>query len=144
MTIRFFCPACKHPCSAPDDAGGRKGKCPKCGAAMEVPVPKGEVYQPPPKPPTVVAIADVLPAPARQPAYVPNPAGFPISAAVGFQCPFCKSTAMPLGRDQISQTGWVLFVVLLISCFPLCIIGLFIKEQVRVCSNCGMKLGTAG
>jgi hypothetical protein len=44
-------------------------------------------------------------------------------------------------RRRISTAGWVVFVALLLFCFPLSIIGLFIKEDYRVCSSCGIKLG---
>jgi GYF domain 2/LITAF-like zinc ribbon domain len=63
------------------------------------------------------------------------------SVGTGFRCPFCQSTQPPLTRSKISTAGWVMFVVLLIACFPLCIIALFIKEDYRVCSSCGTKLG---
>jgi hypothetical protein len=60
---------------------------------------------------------------------------------VGFRCPFCHSNVPPEVKSKISTAGWVIFVVLLIACFPLCIIGLFIKEDYRVCRSCGIKLG---
>jgi lipopolysaccharide-induced tumor necrosis factor-alpha factor len=59
----------------------------------------------------------------------------------GFRCPFCQSNLPPLAKRKISTTGWIVFVVLLIFCFPLSIIGLFIKEDYRVCSSCGIKFG---
>jgi hypothetical protein len=34
----------------------------------------------------------------------------------------------------------VVFVVLLIFCFPLCFIGLLISDDYRVCSGCCIKL----
>jgi LITAF-like zinc ribbon domain len=59
----------------------------------------------------------------------------------GFRCPFCRSSYPPEVKRRISTAGWVTFVVLLVLCFPLCLIGLFIKEDYRVCSSCGIKLG---
>lgn len=35
--IEFICPDCKAKITASDGSGGKKGKCPKCGAAVEVP-----------------------------------------------------------------------------------------------------------
>jgi len=58
----------------------------------------------------------------------------------GFQCPSCGSRAHPLVRRRVSQTGWILFSVFIFSCFPLCFIGLLIKEDYRVCSRCGVSL----
>jgi hypothetical protein len=63
------------------------------------------------------------------------------SEEVGFRCPFCQTNYPPQVMSRISTAGWVIFVILLIACFPLCIIGLFITEDYRVCSSCGIKLG---
>ena len=59
----------------------------------------------------------------------------------GFHCPFCGTGRPPLVNSQVSTGGWVLFVVLLLSCFPLCFIGLFLKDRFRECSGCGIRLG---
>ena len=64
-----------------------------------------------------------------------------LEAGSNFRCPFCQSNELPDVKRRISTAGWVTFVLLLIFCFPLCIIGLFIKEDYRVCSCCGIKLG---
>jgi hypothetical protein len=37
MPIHFTCTVCQNPVSAPDEAAGRVGKCPKCGARVAVP-----------------------------------------------------------------------------------------------------------
>ncbi len=63
------------------------------------------------------------------------------SSPVRFKCPFCQTESPPLVRQRISTAGWVTFVVLLLFCLPLFWIGLLIKEDYRVCSGCGMKLG---
>jgi hypothetical protein len=63
------------------------------------------------------------------------------SPQFGFQCPFCKSYGPPIVRKKISTAGWVVFVILLFACFPLCVIGLFITEDYRVCSSCAITLG---
>jgi hypothetical protein len=60
----------------------------------------------------------------------------------GFHCPFCKTTSRPIVKSQVSTAGWIMFILLLVLlCWPLCWIGLFIKEDYRVCSACGIKLG---
>jgi hypothetical protein len=43
-------------------------------------------------------------------------------------------------RKRISTTGWIVFGVLLI--FTICFfwVGLLIKEEYRVCPECGMEL----
>jgi hypothetical protein len=58
-----------------------------------------------------------------------------------FRCPFCRTTARPIVRQQVSTGGWVLLVVLLICCLPLFWVGLFVKEDFRACGRCGIKLG---
>jgi hypothetical protein len=35
---------------------------------------------------------------------------------------------------------WVMFVILLLGCFPLCVLGLLIRENVRVGSDCRIWL----
>ncbi len=70
----------------------------------------------------------------------PQPAVYQ-PGGIGFRCPFCQSGLPPRVKSKISTAGWVVFVVLLIACFPLSIIGIFIKEDYRVCSSCGTKLG---
>jgi LITAF-like zinc ribbon domain len=95
-------------------------------------------------------------APQRPPAYAPPPQsdynGMPLwatnpppapvvplgqpDAPAGFRCPHCQSTAPPVVAKRIGIAGWVVFFALLIFCFPLCFIGLFIKEEYRMCSWC--------
>lgn len=53
-----------------------------------------------------------------------------------FRCPHCQSTAPPVVAKRIGAAGWIVFFALLIFCFPLCFIGLFIKEEYRMCSWC--------
>ena len=59
----------------------------------------------------------------------------------GFMCPYCHRTATPLVQKKVSTAGWIVLVVLLFLCFPLFWIGLLMKEDYRVCSQCGIKLG---
>lgn len=56
------------------------------------------------------------------------------------ECPYCDSTARPRAAWVISQSGWVLFVVLLLFFFPLCWIGLLMTEPEYRCSDCGARL----
>ena len=61
----------------------------------------------------------------------------------GFRCPYCSSKSFPITVSKISTGGWVVFIVLLVTlaCFPLCFIGLLMKEDYRECADCGMKIG---
>ena len=59
-----------------------------------------------------------------------------------FRCPYCKSDEVPVRKSQVSQAGWIVFILMLLFlCLPLCWIGLLIKEEYRVCADCGSKLG---
>jgi hypothetical protein len=39
MSIELHCPHCAKPIRAPDDAGGRHGKCPYCQQSVYIPLP---------------------------------------------------------------------------------------------------------
>jgi hypothetical protein len=55
------------------------------------------------------------------------------------ECPFCGSKAEPYSAEEISQTGWVLFVVLIFLFLPLCWLGLFMKDCYLECPDCGER-----
>jgi len=44
---------------------------------------------------------------------------------------------------KVSTGGWIVFVFLMLSCFGIILawIGLLMKENYKVCSQCGIKLG---
>ena len=37
MPIKVTCPKCQGVLHAPDDAGGKRGKCPTCGTVLAIP-----------------------------------------------------------------------------------------------------------
>src|SRR5262249_16614044 len=55
----------------------------------------------------------------------------------GFRCPYCRSTERPYVSSQISPAGWVVFVIMILFCLPLCFIGLLMTEETRTCADCG-------
>jgi lipopolysaccharide-induced tumor necrosis factor-alpha factor len=60
------------------------------------------------------------------------------------KCPFCGHEGPPQTKRQISVAGWVLFVVLIFLCLPLCWLPFVIdgcKEDIHKCMKCRMKLG---
>ncbi len=57
-----------------------------------------------------------------------------------FQCPRCMGRMMPRMERRVSTGGWITFAALLVLFFPLFWIGLLIKEDVRVCPVCNLKL----
>ena len=63
---------------------------------------------------------------------------------MAFKCPFCSSEEIPTTTKRVNTGGWVLFVVLLLFCFPLCFIPFLVdgcKDEVRKCLSCGSTLG---
>jgi len=42
MSIELHCPQCEKLIRAPDNAGGRHGRCPHCNAEMYIPMPSAE------------------------------------------------------------------------------------------------------
>jgi hypothetical protein len=42
MSIELHCPQCRKLIRAPDDAGGKRGKCPYCGDSVYIPMPPDE------------------------------------------------------------------------------------------------------
>jgi len=72
----------------------------------------------------------------------PQPLAYqqPNNMAYGYRCPRCATQAMPNAVRKISTAGWITFAVLMVVFFPLFWIGLLIKEEVRVCPVCNLKI----
>ncbi len=131
----IFC----HNCGQPNADIARI--CRYCGTALSAhnqsAPPRPPDYAPPPPQSdftgTPLWATDAPPAPVQ-----PLAQGFapPAGAATPFRCPHCQSTAPPVVAKRIGVAGWVVFAALLIVCLPLCFIGLFIKEEYRMCSWC--------
>ncbi|MDQ6788701.1 MAG: hypothetical protein M3033_18005 [Acidobacteriota bacterium] len=64
----------------------------------------------------------------------------PQSVAYNPHCPRCASQLFRYER-KVSNAGWIVFAVLLITFFPLFWIGFLLKEDVRVCQVCNYRLG---
>jgi hypothetical protein len=140
--IRFACPMCKTAYEVPDDAAGKKSTCRECGQKFRVPdleaFPTREGF---------AAYQDDRPSRRRRRRDDEDDyddrddRDDRPSRRRGFRCPFCHTAAPPFVRKRISMGGWVLFVILLLACFPLCLFALLITEDYRVCSECGINLG---
>lgn len=108
--------------------------CRYCGAGL-APQPQAtqqREYTPPP-----YGWADTAPLPATQP-YTAPPAA---AAAAGYRCPRCNAAYLPIVEKKISSEGMLIFILLLFFCFPLCWIGLLMKQESRVCPVCHANLG---
>jgi len=126
----IFC----HNCGQPNADIARI--CRYCGTSLDSDgeaAPRAPVYAPPPPQTDYTGMplwaTDPPPAPVVQPFAQPH-------ATAHYRCPHCQATAPPIVGKRIGTAGWVVFFALLIICFPLCFIGLFIKEEYRMCSWC--------
>lgn len=55
-----------------------------------------------------------------------------------FQCPACKTDERPVRINKVSTAGWIFFWVLfLFLCWPICWIGLLLRERYAVCRRWG-------
>ena len=98
--IRFACPGCGAKFTVDDARGGRTGKCPKCQAQFQIPMPEGAppappvtaaaeppATFPPPPPPDPSAPVEINPCPGCQ-------ARLSVAASdlgVDVECPYCKT-----------------------------------------------------
>jgi hypothetical protein len=64
--------------------------------------------------------------------------------SAAFECPYCGSREQPELQKETASIGWILFVVLLLFFFPLCWLGIFMRETWEVCWECGRKVRKVG
>ena len=64
----------------------------------------------------------------------------PAFVANGYRCPRCGTQNLPITKRQISTAGWITFSLLLIFTWIFFWVGLLIKEDVRVCPVCNLKI----
>jgi len=60
------------------------------------------------------------------------------------KCPYCGREGTIVAKRSLSGNGWVVFVLLLLLCFPLCWLPFVIdnlNETYRVCSVCRGRMG---
>jgi DNA-directed RNA polymerase subunit RPC12/RpoP len=96
MPIEFACSSCRQTVRVADAAAGKKGKCPKCGTILDIPLasPAAPAASPaaPARPKSAAASA---PQPVSNPAAKPAAQGAPKPTAkvsgnnVSFPCPSC-------------------------------------------------------
>ena len=113
--------------------------CRYCGTSLSAnsqaaPRPQADYAPPPQSDFGGIPLWATNPSP-HAPATLHAPLAQPHTPA-NFRCPHCHSTAPPVVARRIGTAGWVVFFALLIACFPLCFIGLFIREEYRMCSWC--------
>ena len=63
-----------------------------------------------------------------------------LSRRWGDECRHCGCRDEPVARSEISQGGWIVFVIMLLFCTPLFWIGLLMTETYHVCADCGRRV----
>lgn len=113
--------------------------CRYCGTQLQ-PARKVAYAEPPPTSyvPPHSWKSGALPVQPPPQGQLPQPQ--PQLSADKFRCPYCQTTAPPKVGRRIGTAGWIVFAALLVVCFPLCFIGLFIKEEYPQCSWCRAAL----
>lgn len=74
----------------------------------------------------------------NQPAAIEHYRQSPFSNT-NFRCPRCGTQMPPRCERKISQAGWIVFAVLLVTTGIFFWIGLLIREDVCVCNNCNFS-----
>jgi hypothetical protein len=143
MPFRIACPKCQAVMTAPDKSAGKVANCPACQAPLRIPsAPEAPseamtvrpVGEPPPRRGSRRREGEDDRDDDRPSRKRGRPRG-------QFRCPYCGSEEIPLVKKKMSTAGWIVFVVLLLACFPLCLLGLLITEEHRSCYDCGMSVG---
>jgi transposase-like protein len=146
-STKIECPHCHAGLQAPKASEGQEFSCPSCHKRFVIPAYKeleiAEDEDPGIRPVARVIHTEDRPSRRRRERddveeYDDERDERPLRR--GYRCPYCGSTMRPLVRQQISQTGWIVFALLLIFTVCLFWIGLLIKEDVRICPDCGMRL----
>ncbi|MCI0704162.1 MAG: hypothetical protein L0241_24150 [Planctomycetia bacterium] len=140
MSITVYCPSCKTRLTVDDDRAHDEFPCPECDEpirawALKESPPAAEPEQ----------VAEVKPRRSRRRDDEDYEEEERPRKRRGRRnrggCPYCGYTGSPARGSRISQAGWITFAVLLLLCWPLCFIGLFMKEDYPVCYDCGRGLG---
>ncbi|MFL5342194.1 MAG: LITAF-like zinc ribbon domain-containing protein [Gemmataceae bacterium] len=145
MAIPVNCPSCGFEGEASETTVGQTVLCPDCRYNIPVPdlnsKPTSSHFreQPPPERKNRRPEIDVR----EEDDYDDRPVrrrNRRSSLRYASTCKECGSDAPPIHRSQISVAGWIVFVVMLLLCWPLCFIGLFIKDEYSVCGECGARI----
>lgn len=147
--IRFSCPACGAKLKSAMGTSGRKTSCP-CGQPLIVPFSAeslsfdfADLHKVGDDPFDDSWLFEQQP-PTRNLVHAPAPVfALPITNddQPGFRCVYCRSRRLPISVSHPSGSGWVVFFILLLTCFPFCVIGLCIRDHYKKCADCGIRLG---
>lgn len=81
---------------------------------------------------------------APAPQYYPQPYAIAVPVFVPMQtpwvCPYCRNQTGTYIESKITSTGWLLFFLLFLFCFPLFWIGLCQTENIIYCRGCRARV----
>ena len=138
--VRFACPRCQTLMQTGAQKVGGDVVCPHCSHQFQLVEPDRPAASP-----TRIDLAGSSNSGTEPAAHRPvekiavppatssfGTSRFPVSGngssgfrPVGFQCPYCQTTRAPTVRSEISQIGWLVFVILLVTtCFGCVILSL--------------------
>lgn len=149
--ILYSCPTCGARLEAENHCTGQKHACPQCEQRLQVPAP------PPSRDnktvlgkPLAQDNKTILGKPFREPVVLEVAEDEDDRRSrrkrhhSSFECPRCGSREKPEIRKETAAVGWILFVVLLLFFFPLCWLGIFMRETWEVCWACGHRVHKEG
>ena len=135
MSILVHCPHCGKAANAPDEYAGKKVRCAHCKKTFVAADANDDE-----------AILDVehVEVPRQTYASLPSPIENDDEyeeRRSRFRCPFCGTSMPPRTKSSMSTGGIIMFIFLLIICFPICFLAFFMQDKTKACSECGVTLG---
>jgi predicted RNA-binding Zn-ribbon protein involved in translation (DUF1610 family) len=97
MPITAVCPSCQSKVRAPDKAAGKRVKCPKCGAVLDVPTP------------APAWVAEQTAAPSLTLAATELPAAKPLPESQDAGQPVGRETPLPSYHQMRRELAWINF-----------------------------------
>jgi hypothetical protein len=117
------CPTCEQEVRVPSALLGQRVRCPCCDGVFQAPR-------------LTVEVVHVIPRPTPP----PPPPQREVRRPRRFCCPYCYSQEWPRERSRITNSGWIIFGLLLFCFPPLCWLGILLRETYPVCRGCGAAL----
>ena len=159
--MRFACPRCRTVMQTGAEKVGYDVACPHCSHRFRLVEPETspdsdpagvvdrEAATLPPMPSSPSSSGSWENRPVAKPApLMPNPvssqvpiSGGPSPGVGTYACPYCGTHDPPIWKSEVSTIGWIVFAVLPVTTCVFCFVGLFIRDQYRVCSRCRVRLG---
>ena len=155
--VRFACPRCHTTMQTGAEKVGYDVACPHCAHRFRlIESSDSSVSKPPsdldaatlppsaspigPGPSSTNALRSQATNPATSSALPVSQMPKPVPQA-GFCCPYCQTRRPPIWKSEVSQVGWIVFAILLVTTCVFCFVGLFIRDKYRICSQCRIRLG---